>query len=219
MAIKYKKEWIEETEQELLDMSREEASYKLREKERRFCENYITNLNIKMAAIKAGFNPKTAHIAGYKLRQHPKINRYIAWLKLRVSNDCHITAMDIVDKYTKIAFSDITDFVTMKNNKLYLTDSENIDGQLVKSVKQGRDGIQVELHDKMRALEKLEQFFDVMPSTWKQKVEERKLELMEQKLELEKEKMGLFDSGIEDDGFIDALRSSATEVWEEDLNE
>ena len=54
-----------------------------------------------------------------------------------------------------------------------------------------------------------------MPKDWREKLEEKKLELMQEKLNIDKQKLGLTDDSIEDDGFIDALRDTADEVWDE----
>ena len=210
-----RKIFTEETEEELLSMTRDEASQALNDKERRFCEYYIGNLNIKMAAIRAGYGKKSAHIIGWKIRQRHDVNRYIAWLKLRVSKKCHITALDILDQYIKIAFADITDFVTIEKGRIIPKNSDEIDGQLVSKITRGPQGMTIELANKMRALEKLELYFDVMPKDWRIKIEERKLELMEQKLEIERIKVGLIEpEELEDDGFLEALRGSVEEVWD-----
>lgn len=214
MPTTYKKVFVEVSEEELQRMSREEASLHLNDKQRRWCEAYVNNFNSKLAAKKAGYSPKCAATIGWKLRQNPDVCLYLAWLKLRVSYKAWVRPEDIIDQYARIAFADITDFVDIKNGRLTLIDGEQMDGQLVKSVKKGRDGVSVELYDKMQALARLERFFEEMPKDWKQKIEERKLELMEEKLAIEKQKLGLLDEEIEDDGFLEALRDTAEEVWE-----
>lgn len=223
MPAPYRKLFTDETEEELLNMTRDEVTLNLNDKQRAFCEYYIGNYNIKMAAVKAGYAPKSAHVVGWKLRQDPDVNRYLAWLKLQVGRECHIQAVDIIDHYIRIAFSDITDFIEIKEGKfggkkVNIVDLERIDGQLVKKVSQNTNGgFSIEMVDKMRALQKLEQYFDVMPKDWRQKIEERKLELAEQKLELEKIKIGLHEEAIEDDGFIEALIGSTESVWEDEV--
>lgn len=215
MPIVYRKIYTDESEEELSKMSRAEVTHELNDKQIRFAEKYTTDFNITHAALKAGYSKKSAHIIGWKLRQVPAINRYIAWLKLRVAKQCHVDAMDIIDQYVKIGFADITNFVHIKNGTVKLKDGAKMDGQLVTEVKQGRDGIGLKLADKLSALDKLERYFDVMPADWKQKIEEEKLELMKQKLELEKVKAGVIDDEGEDDGFIEALKETAEEVWED----
>ena len=215
MPTTYKKVFVEVSEEELQKMTREEASLNLNDKQRAWCESYVNNFNSKIAAKKAGYSPRSAPTIGWKLRQNPDVCLYLAWLKLRVSYKAWVRPEDIIDQYARIAFADVTDFVEVKSGRLTLVDSEQMDGQLVKSVKKGRDGVSIEMYDKMQALARLERFFEEMPKDWKQKIEERKLELMEEKLAIEKQKLGLLDDGIEDDGFLDALRDTAEEVWEE----
>jgi len=215
MPTTYKKVFIEETEEELNKMSRTEACMGLNDKQRQWCESYVNNFNSKIAAKKAGYSAHSAATIGWKLRQNPDITLYLAWLKLRVSYKAWVRPEDIIDQYARIAFADITDFTEVKGGRLTLVDSDQMDGQLVKSIKKGRDGVSIEMYDKMAALSRLERFFEEMPKDWKQKLEEKKLELMVEKLELEKRKMGLIDDEIEDDGFLDALRDTAEEVWDD----
>jgi phage terminase small subunit len=213
MPVACRKQFTEETEEELLNMTRDEVTLNLNDRQVRFCEIYMKNFNIKLAAISAGYSELSATIAGWKLRQNPDISRYLTWLKLKLSKQCHIEAMDIIDQYVRIAFADITDFVEVKGNTLKLIDGAKIDGQLVSKIKQGRDGISVELVDKLRALDKLEKYFECMPADWRQKIEEKKIELMREKLDLERAKLHISDDENEDDGFLQALKSTASEVW------
>ena len=196
-------------------MSREEACLNLTDKQRIWCETYVNNFNSKIACKKAGYKTKYAASMGWKLRQNPDVQLYLAWLKLRISNKAWVRPEDIIDQYARIAFADITDFVEVKNGRISIVDSEMMDGQLVKSVKKGRDGVSIEMYDKMQALARLERFFKEMPKDWRERLEERKIALMEEKLEIEKQKLGLIGDEVEDDGFLEALRGTADEVWED----
>ena len=200
------------TSEELLAMSREEVIHGLTERERKFCEYYIAKNNIKLSAIKAGYAPGSAHYVGWRVRNKTLCNRYICWLKMRISKSCHIEAVDLVDMYARIAFADITDVVTVKDGKLKIVDSELMDGQIIKKIKQGRDGITVELEDRAWAMKKLEAYFDVIPKDWKQQIEERKAAILEERLSLEKKKMGEGEE-YEDDGFLEAIEDMTEEVW------
>lgn len=213
MPAAYRKVFTDVTEEELMKMTREEACLNLNDRQRKFCELYVKNFNVILAAKQAGYSPHSAHNVGWRIRQDPECNRYIAWLKLRLAKDCHVTAMDVIDHYARIAFADITDFVTIKEGKVTLKNEDMIDGQLVISVKKGKDGIHIELADKLKALDKLEKFFDVMPKDWRQKLEERKVDLLEQRLEIERIKAGQLGDDDEDDGFVEAIKGSAEEVW------
>ena len=218
MPTTYKKVFVDIPEEQLSKMTREEASLNLNDKQRRWCEAYVNNFNAKLAAKKAGYSAGSAASIGWKLRQNPDICLYLAWLKLRVSYKAWVRPEDIIDQYARIAFADITDFVQVKGGRIALVDDDMMDGQLVKSVKKGRDGVSIEMYDKMAALARLERFFEEMPKDWRERLEEKKLELMKEKLDIEKQKLGLNDDTVEDDGFIDALRDTAMEVWDDEGN-
>lgn len=216
MPTTYKKNFVNATEEELMNMTREEASLNLNEKQKRWCEVFVNNFNGKLAAKKAGYPVSSASTLSWRLRENPDVQLYLAWLKLRVCYKSWIRPEDILDQYARMAFADITDFVDVTNGRVKVEDSSKIDGQLVKSIKKGKDGITIEMYDKMSALSKLERFFSEMPKDWKQVLEEKKVSILEQRLELEKQKMGIGNEDDEDDGFLDALKGVAEEVWDDE---
>ena len=122
------------TEEELLKMSKKEAQKDLSEKQMRFCECYVEGHNRKMAVIKAGYS-STANNLPSSLLKLQKVRRYICWLKVRITNEHMITAMDVLDEWIRIAFSDITDFVEINPYNIKLKKNEEIDGQVVKIIK------------------------------------------------------------------------------------
>lgn len=183
----------------------------LTEKQRLFCLYYIKNFNATQAAIKAGYSPERAHVTGSELVRNSKVAAEIRRLKGRVQKEIFIDVMDVLNKYIKIAFSDITDFVTFGQkevqvmgpfgplyqgkgenkkpvtkivNYVDLKDSSQIDGTIITEVSQGRDGVKIKLADKMAALEKLDKYFDLFPDQFKRRIEEEKLRLEEQRLKM-----------------------------------
>ena len=214
----YKPKWVTYTEEELLKMKRKEAVGKLNEKQQRFCEYYLTNQNAKIAAIKAGYDVSNTSRGYMGLKNNEQCRIYIAWLKVRIINRQMIAAADIIDEWARIAFSDITDFVNIYPHSISLKPANEMDGQLVKSIKSGRDGISIELHDKMKALDNLIKYVDYMPKDWKQRVEEQKVKLMKEELEMKKKAQGFKQEDDKDDGFIAALSSKAKEIWVDEEN-
>lgn len=207
------------TEEELLSMSKSEATEGLNEKQIRFCENYIEGHNLKISLIKAGYDEnKTGKVYGSRLLKYPKTQRYIQWLKARALRKHMINAYDILDEWIRIAFSDITDFVDIYPNSIRLKPANMVDGSLVKSIKSGRDGISIELYDKMRALDQLAKYTADMPHDWKEKLEIRRQELMEQEFELKKQMYELTSPEKEEDGFIEAIKNSVQSIWENEEN-
>lgn len=207
---------IDYTEEELLNMKKSAAIEGLNEQQQRFCECYIEGHNRRMALLKAGYAAAACNgNYGMRLLHKKEIQRYICWLKVRVFRQHILNAMDLIDEWIRIAFADITDFVEIKPTYIKLKPADEIDGQLVKSIKSGRDGISIELHDKMKALDNLAKYLDDMPQDWKQRIEERKLELMEQEFELKKKLTEIENPTNEDDGFIEAIKQSAKIIWED----
>lgn len=206
----------------------------LTEKQKLFCLYYLRDFNATHAAIKAGYSPDCAAQQGCELLRNPKSSAEIRRLKGKVMADLHLETMDILDKYVRIAFADVTQYVTFGRrevpvmgpfgpvtdddgnpvmqtvNYVDVAESNAIDGTILSEVSQGRDGIKVKLNDRMKALEKLEKFFDLLPDKWKRQLEERKFEL-----ESQKAGMGSDDAEMEDDGFLTALQGEASEVWDD----
>ncbi|MGC4378269.1 terminase small subunit [Fictibacillus sp. Mic-4] len=205
-------------------------SDKLTEKQRLFCLYYVKSFNATQSAIKAGYAADSAHVTGSQLLRNPKVSNEIKRIKGAMTNELFLDAMDVLQKWVKIAFADITDYVIFGKrevpvigmygpvkdendeqvyqevNYVDFKDSSMIDGTIITEVKQGKDGVSIKLADKMKALEMLSKYFDLFPDQFKRKIEEEKLSLMKTKVNGSDEEVG-------DDGFMDALKSEVAEVW------
>lgn len=73
------------TQEELLEMSREEAIEGLPIKAQRFCEFYVEGFNRRMALKRAGYESCDCTYS-YRLFQKQSVQRYIMWLKARILN-------------------------------------------------------------------------------------------------------------------------------------
>lgn len=208
------------SEEELRSFSRKEMIEKLTDREVAFCEYYINDYNIKMAAIKAGFKPMQNKTLSKIVAGKQRVIDYIAWLKIRLYDEACVNAVDILNSYAKMAFYDITDYIDKKGNKIVLKDFDKIDGQIIQEISQNANGgINIKFPDRLKAFDKLENYMDVNPYDWKRKLEEKKVQLMEEKVNIEKTKVGLNDE-LEDDGFIEALENAAKNlIIEEGLEE
>ncbi|PAF13691.1 terminase [Shouchella clausii] len=177
----------------------------LTDKQRLFCIYYVKSFNQTLAAIKAGYSPDRAHVTGSELVRNRKVADEIRRLKGEMQQGVFVDAMDVLNKYIQIAFADITDYATFgkkeievmgpfgpikdENGNLLTKDvnyvdfkeSDMVDGTIVTEVKQGKDGISIKLADKMKALEKLELYFDLLPDKHKRRMEEEKLKLAQLK--------------------------------------
>ena len=69
----------------------------------------------------------------------------------------------------------------------------------------------------MKALDNLSKYIEDMPSDFKQKLEERKVQLLEEEFELKKKAQQAGIPEVEDDGFMQAIKESVTAIW--DMND
>lgn len=203
------------SEQELDKMTRSELIKDLDEREIAFCENFVQSHNIRIAAVKAGYNVGTnLTMYSYKLMNNEGIKNYIAWLNVKMYRKAMINAEQIIEFYGKMAFYDVTDFVDITpSGKLKIKSFDLIDGQLIQEINQNsQGGYSIKFPDRLRALEKLENFMNPSPYDWKRNVEERKLKLLETEMEIKKSKLGIGQE-IEDDNFLEALKNVSSNVF------
>lgn len=201
------------TEEQLMKMKRSEIIAPLTDKEVAFCEYYMEDHNLKIASYKAGYS---AAGINFKLKHKQQIVNYLEWLKLRSFNQTLINANDIINAYARIAFYDINDYLDIsQNGRVRLKSAAQIDGQLIQEVSVNNSGsFTVRFPDRMKALEKLEDYIPDLPS-FRRQIEERKLNILEERLDMDKQRIG-YDQEIEDDNFIAALNNVAKNIFEED---
>lgn len=149
-------------------------------KQQRFVQEYLVDLNATQAAIRAGYSPKTAEIIGFENLRKPKIKAEIDRVMQDRAKRTEITQDKVVQELAKIAFSKGTDFVRVVTRTGYrpllddegnAIDQEPYEYQAVEivntdeipedsqaaiaGIKQGANGIEVKLNDKVKALELL----------------------------------------------------------------
>ncbi|RQW19889.1 terminase small subunit [Bacillus sp. C1-1] len=178
----------------------------LTDKQRLFCVYYVKTFNATQSAINAGYSADTAHVQGSRLLSNVKVKDEVVRLKAEMHQGIFVDAMDVLNKYIKIAFADITDFIkftdvesTIEETEKEFDDkgrlikettkqvpytytafrmnkSDQVDGTLLSELSRGKDGMfKLKLVEKMKALEKLEQYFDLLPESQKRKLQEEKL--------------------------------------------
>jgi len=207
----------------------------LTEKQRLFCIYYVKTFNATQAMIKAGYGVDSAHVEGSRLLRNPKVADHIRKIKSDLAHDLFVEALDVLKKYVRIAFADITDYVKFGQreeqvigmygpvfegegkdkkpvmhvvNYVELNEANRVDGSIITEVKQGKDGVSIKLADKMKALEKLSLYFDLFPDKFKREIER-------ERIDLEKSKSKVDEGPTEDDGFMEALEGKVSEVWDD----
>lgn len=198
----------------------------LTDKQRLFCIYYIKYFNATKAYQKAYECAYTTAMSnGHRLLRNAEISAEIDRLKAEQATELKLDARDILQKWIDIAFADITDFATFGKkevevmgmfgpvedeegnplmreiNYVDFNESTEVDGTIITEVKQGKDGISVKLADKMKALEMLSKYFDLLSDNDKKRLQEEKLKADIAKSNAEVEKL----SGNNDDGPIEIL--------------
>ncbi|AIY72801.1 TPA: terminase small subunit [Bacillus tropicus] len=179
----------------------------LTEKERLFCLYYVKYFNGTQAALKSGYTKESAHVQASRLLRRERVSSYIKELKGELVENVFVEALDVLKEYIKIAFADITNYLNFGQREITIQDDDGnevtrlvnfvdlyeadmVDGSIITEVKQGRDGISVKLADKMKALDKLAQYFDLVPDTFKEQIEAERHRMNQemQKVQIEKVK-------------------------------
>ena len=132
------------------------------DRDRRFCEEYLIDLNAKRAALRAGFAPSTAKDASMWINpQHPEkpaLRVEIDRLMAERSRRTGVSADRVVRELARIAFADLTDVLDITASDVR-GDIGRDDSAALARIKrrQTADGVECEIHmhDKNRALELL----------------------------------------------------------------
>lgn len=82
----------------------------LTEKQKRFCEEYMIDLNGTQAAIRAGYNAKTAESQASRLLRNAKVQEYVKALRESQKKKTDLTKEMIVEELRRILMSDIRGF-------------------------------------------------------------------------------------------------------------
>ena len=155
---------------------------RLTDKQRKFCDEYLIDLNATQAAIRAGYTEKYANTNASKLLQNTTISQYIGERQKELSRKTEITQERVIRELALIAFSNTADYAHVVEKKMkaevggMLVDILNEDGKpatyrtvepvlteelteeqkrALAVIKKGRDGLEVKPCDKVRALELL----------------------------------------------------------------
>ena len=132
---------------------------KLTEKQKRFVSEYLVDLNATQAAIRAGYSAKTAEVIGYENLRKPQIMAAVAERQTQLSNKLEISQEKVLQELAAIAFANGTDFVTVTGAGLLdvkaTSDVSKEKLPAIAGIKYSQTGIEIKLHDKVRALELL----------------------------------------------------------------
>lgn len=156
--------------------------------EREFILNYLETMNISQSYLKAFPNAKknTAAIMGNILLKRDYIKSAIKRLKKIIQRSYDIDPTKYIEFQLKGANADIGDYIkfseeevpvlaedgsqmfdpdtgekiTKKINRMHLVNSDSVDTSVITKIKQGRDGITIELVDKSKCWDNIKNFLE-----------------------------------------------------------
>ena len=143
---------------------------KLTAKQIRFVDEYLVDFNGTQAAIRAGYSEKTAAATAARLLRNVNIQNEISRRQKDLQKRTEVTQERVVMELARVAFADATDFVQVETRIINRGDIEvpielavhketaelSADQRAaIASIKQGANGVDIKLHDKIKALELL----------------------------------------------------------------
>lgn len=87
---------------------------KLTDKQRRFVDEYLIDLNATQAAIRAGYSAKTADQQGSRMLANVKVKQAVAEKQAQRSKRTGVNQDRVVLELAKVAFAKMTDIVDSK---------------------------------------------------------------------------------------------------------
>lgn len=134
---------------------------RLTEKQKRFCDEYLIDLNATQAAIRAGYSARTANEQGARLLANVSVQEYIARKMAERSRRTGVNQDRVVLELAKIAFVRMTDVVD--SNGRIKQDASADDLSCIESIKYkesdnefgGSVEREVKVASKLKALELL----------------------------------------------------------------
>ena len=133
----------------------------LTEKQRRFCEEYLIDLNATrayMAAYPRVKSEESAHACAAKLLRNATVESY---LKKRIEDRQKRTEIrqdDVLRELASMAFLDITDIVSVRDGKVFIANTDELPPEkrkMISGIKEGQYGLEIKFYDRLRALEML----------------------------------------------------------------
>ena len=131
------------------------------EKQKIFADEYLIDLNATRAykvAYPSVKKDETAAQAGSRMLRNVKVEAYIKKRMQDRQKRTEITQDMVLQELAAIAFANATDFAQIVNGRVILTNTADLSEEQMKAIagiKRGKNGIELKLNDKEKALELL----------------------------------------------------------------
>jgi phage terminase small subunit len=130
---------------------------RLTEKQKKFVNEYLIDLNATQAAARAGYSKRTAAVTASKLLIKANIQQEIQKRQNARAQRTEITQDRVLHELASIGFADIADYLSTDNGSVSIKRTSDIPQDkrsAIAGIKENATGgIEVKLNDKIRALE------------------------------------------------------------------
>lgn len=133
----------------------------LTEKQKRFCEEYLIDLNATRAYKEAYPSVKreeTAASAAARMLRNVKVAEHIRERMEDRQKRTEITQDRVLRELAAIAFADVTDIVSFNGGRVVIKPTDDLPREtrkIIAGIKEGQYGTEVKTYDRIRALELL----------------------------------------------------------------
>jgi phage terminase small subunit len=141
------------------------AERKLTPKQQKFVAEYLIDLNATQAVIRAGYSAKTARNIANELLTKPHIQAELQKRRGKIQNKLEISQETIIAELAAIAFANGADYAKIEGegalSHVEFTPTSKLDPMKLKAIagiKESQSGMEVKLHDKLRAIELLDKY-------------------------------------------------------------
>lgn len=147
---------------------------KLTEKQKRFVQEYLVDLNATAAAKRAGYSEKSASRIAVELLNKTQVSAEIQKQQAKRQKRVEITQEKVLEELAAIAFANGADFATVNQNGIVrITPTSELPDEkrkAIASIKEGQYGTEVKVHDTL--IIKGRKTIDQVPALLRKQVEE-----------------------------------------------
>lgn len=135
----------------------------MRDKQKRFCQEYLIDSDATKAAVRAGYAKRSAASIGCDLLKHPEVKAYLTTLQEELKERSMVKAEDVLAELWKVGKARFDNLVQWdKAGNMTIVSSEEASDDVkaglmsMKRVDTETGGyVEIKMHDKVAALDKL----------------------------------------------------------------
>ncbi len=172
----------------------------LTDKQRLFCIYYIKYFNATKAYQKAyECEYVTAMSSGSRLLRNVKVSDEIDRMRSETLNEKKLSADEVLQRYIDIALADIGDFVEVDEGgfMIKVKTLDQMDTSIISELSNTENGIKLKLADKMKAMDMLAKYTDLLSDDNRKQLQEEKLKVDIAKAQADIDKTNDDDKPIE----------------------